>query len=160
MKIRFIAFALLGLTVAGILFVNAATPTASAASAEQFLRGLYAAYGRNNPTPFIYPEAKNIVDTAMFALLEIDHSKAKGEIGALDFDPVCRCQGWDALKVISLQATMQSNNTASADVLFTNTGSDQKVHFSLVWMHGSWRIHDIGTDDQPSLVAYLRDYKY
>jgi len=36
----------------------------------------------------------------------------------------------------------------------------EKIHFSLVWLNGGWRIHDIGTKEERSLVAYLRNYKY
>lgn len=139
----------------------AAVPVASAGSAEQFIRGLYAKYTPNGkPIPFVYPDAKNIVDAQMLALLKNDQDKSKGEVGAMDGDPVCNCQDWGGLKITALRATMQGNNTATADVAFTNAGSSEKIHFSLVWVNGGWRIHDIGTKDQPSLVTYLKTYKY
>ena len=140
---------------------QAAAPAPSAASAEQFLRGLYAKYTTNGkPTPFVYPDAKNIVDAQMLALLKHDQDKSQGEVGAMDGDPVCNCQDWDGLKITSLRTAVQGNNAATADVAFTNAGSSEKIHFALVWANGSWRIHDIGTKDQPSLVAYLKTYKY
>jgi hypothetical protein len=139
----------------------AAAPVASAASAEQFVRGLYAKYTPNGkPTPFAYPDAKNIVDAQMLALLKKDQDKSNGEVGAMDGDPVCNCQDWDKLKVTSLHTAMQGNGAATAEVAFINAGSSEKIHFSLVWMNGGWRIHDIGTKDQPSLVTYLKTYKY
>jgi hypothetical protein len=161
MKTHLLAFALLCLSAAGPFCTRAAPPVASAASAEQFLRGLYARYTPNGkPTPFAYPDAKGIADPAMLALLKGDQDKSNGEVGAMDSDPVCRCQDWNALKVTSLHATISSSHAAAADVSISDDGHIEKIHFALVWLTGGWRIHDIGTKDEPSLVAYLRNYKY
>lgn len=139
----------------------AAAPVASTASAEQFLRGLYAKYTHNGkPTPFVYPDAKDIADADMMALLKNDQVKSNGEVGAMDSDPVCRCQDWEAIKVTSLQVTMQGANAAAADVTISDSDDVQKIHYSLVWTKDGWRIHDIGAKDEPSLIAYLRNYKY
>jgi len=133
----------------------------NAASAEQFLRGLYAKYTHNGkPTPFVYPDARTIADANMMALLKRDRDKSNGEVGAMDSDPVCRCQDWEAIKVTALQVAIQGANAASADVTFSDMGEVQKVHYSLAWTKDGWRIHDIGTRDEPSLIAYLRNYKY
>jgi len=159
MKTHLFAFALLCLSAAGISCTRAAAP--SAATAEQFLRGLYAKYTPNGkPTPFVYPDAKGIVDSAMLALLKNDRDKSNGEVGAMDSDPICRCQDWNALKVTALRVAMQGANAAAADVAISDDGDVQKIHFSLVWMKDGWRIRDIGTGDEPSLAAYLRNYKY
>jgi hypothetical protein len=150
---------MLCLSVAGA--AQAAAPVASAASAEQFLRGLYAKYTPNGkPTPFVYPDAKTIADPAMLALLKNDQEKSNGEVGAMDSDPVCNCQDWEALKVTSLHVKMQGASAATADVSISDSDEAQKIHFSLVWTKEGWRIHDIGTRDEPSLLAYLRNYKY
>ncbi len=139
----------------------AVAPSASPASAEQFLRGLYAKYTPNGkPTPFVYPDAKTVADPGMMSLLRHDRDMSKGEVGAIDADPVCDCQDWDGLKITSLHVTMQGKNAASADLALTNAGSSEKIHFLLVWTKGGWRIHDIGTKDTPSLVTYLKTYKY
>jgi Protein of unknown function (DUF3828) len=160
MKRHFSVFAALCLSIATVSAVLAA-PVASAATAEQFLRGLYAKYTPNGkPTPFVYPDAKGIADSAMLALLKGDRDKSKGEVGAMDSDPICRCQDWNALKVISLHATTSGGAAAVADVAILDDGHVEKIHFALVWLNGGWRIHDIGTKDEPSLVAYLRNYKY
>ena len=160
MKRHFSVFAALCLSIAGVSAAQAA-PVASAATVEQFLRGLYAKYTANGkPTPFVYPDAKGIVDPAMLALLKNDQDKSKGEVGAMDTDPICRCQDWNALKVTSLHVAISGGNAASADVSISDDGHVEKIHFALVWLTGGWHIHDIGTKDEPSLVAYLREYKY
>jgi len=157
MKIRVSIFALLCLSLAAA----SAAPVASTATAEQFLRGLYAKYTpHGKPIPFVYPEAKAIVDPAMLALLKRDQDKSDAEVGAMDSDPVCRCQDWDAIKVTALRVAMQGSSAAAADVTIADSGEVQNVHFALVWLDGGWRIHDIGTKDEPSLAAYLRNYKY
>jgi hypothetical protein len=159
MKTSIFVLALFGLLTAGISVSWAAEP--SAASAEQFLRGLYAKYTpKGKPTAFVYPDAKTIADPGMMALLKNDQQKSGGEVGAMDGDPVCDCQDWDGLKITSLHATLQGSGAVSADVSFTNAGSKENIHFSLVWTKDGWRIHDIGTKDQPSLVTYLKTYKY
>jgi hypothetical protein len=156
---RKLAIAVACLTLAGASAAQAAEPTA--ASAELFLRGLYAKYVPNGkPTPFIYPDARTIADSGMMALLKQDQDKSKGEVGAMDGDPICQCQDWEVLKVTSLHVTMQGANAASADVAISDSGEVQKIHYALVWVKGGWRIHDIGTKDEPSLVTYLKTYKY
>jgi hypothetical protein len=149
---------------AAALLLLAATPSfadPTPASAEQFLRGLYANYKpHGKPVSFVYPDAKGIVDPAMLALLKHDKVKSKGEVGAMDSDPVCNCQDWGTLKVTSLKVTMSGAGAASADVTFKDLDDVQTMRFSLVYLDGGWRIHDISTKDTPSLVAYLRDYKY
>jgi hypothetical protein len=143
----------------GLSAAVAAEP--NAASAGQFLRGLYAKYTHNGkPTPFVYPDAKTIADADMMALLKRDRDKSNGEVGAMDSDPVCRCQDWEVIKVTAVQVAMQGANAASADLTFSDMGDVQKIHYSLTWTKDGWRIHDIGAKDEPSLIAYLRNYKY
>ncbi|HEX4860228.1 MAG TPA: DUF3828 domain-containing protein [Rhizomicrobium sp.] len=155
MKIRFAVPALLLLAVTPS---SAAPPTVTP---EQFLRGLYAKYvPHGKPVAFVYPDAKNIVDPAMLKLLKHDRDMSKGEVGAMDGDPICNCQDWGTLKVTTLKVTMSGDSAASADVTFKDLGDVQNMRFSLVVVDGDWRIHDISTKDTPSLAAYLRDYKY
>jgi hypothetical protein len=158
MKMRFAACAVLLLAAAPSWAAPAAAPTA--ASAEQFLRGLYAQYKpHGKPVAFDYPDAKAIVDPAMLKLIKRDHDMAKGEVGAIDSDPICNCQDWGTLQVVSLKVTMSGAAAATADVTFKDLGDTQKMHFSLVVVDGAWRIHDISTKDTPSLADYLRNYK-
>lgn len=145
--------------VAGMSIAQAGGPTA--ASAEQFLRGLYAKYTpKGKPTAFDYPDAKTIADPDMVALLKRDHDKSNGEVGAMDSDPICRCQDWEAIKVKSLIVTMQGASAANADVTISDLGDTQKIHYALIWTKDGWRIHDIGAKDEPSLITYLKTYKY
>src|SRR6202789_2715048 len=129
MKLRFAVSALLLL---------AATPSfadPTPASAEQFLRGLYANYKPHGKSvSFVYPDAKTIVDPAMLKLLKHDQTMSRGEVGAMDSDPVCNCQDWGTLKVTSLKVTMSGASAASADVTFKNLDDVQNMRFSLVYL--------------------------
>jgi hypothetical protein len=105
-----------------------------------------------------------MVDASLLALLKHDQEAAKGEVGALDYDPICQCQVWDALKVVSVRMISSNGPRTKADVTFEDgTGKDKRrmtVHFELVQVSGSWKIHDIGSSDVASLQALLRDAKY
>jgi hypothetical protein len=134
----------------------------AAESPQAFLQRLYSAYaphGKGND--FAYPDARAIVDDTLLALLHHDRIKSKGEVGALDFDPICQCQDWESFKVLSLHANLNGPAHASADVTFKpDPEATEKVHFDLVLVSGAWKIHDMSWHDTPSLQAYLRDYKY
>jgi hypothetical protein len=133
--------------------------------AEAFVRGLYAQYTpHGHPVAFDYPDAKAIVDAPMLEWLHQDQVKAKGEVGALDSDPVCQCQDWEHLKVDSVTSISQGPGTTVVEVRFEDgSGKDiwrQTVRFDLVEVRGAWKIHDIHAHDMPSLIALFRDAKY
>lgn len=134
-------------------------------SAEAFVKGLYAAYvPHGHPVAFDYPDAKAIADAPMLELLHRDQVKAHGEVGALDSDPVCQCQDWEHIKVVSERTLSSAPGTATVEVkLEDGSGKDiwrQTVRFDLVQAGGAWKIHDIHTQDMPSLIALFRDAKY
>lgn len=156
------------LVVAAALFAQvmsaagAAPAQSPAQSPEQFVRALYAQYvPGGKPTAFDYPEAARIVDSEMLALLRRDRdSTPKGDEGAIDSDPVCQCQDWGSLKIRSLQIKAADKDRSSATVAFSNLDGHETVRLDLVRADGRWKIHDIGTAISPSLLAYLRSYKY
>jgi hypothetical protein len=145
-----------------LLSTGAAHATPIEASPRAFLERLYSAYtpkGKGND--FAYPVAGAIVDASLLALLHRDQIKSKGEVGAMDSDPICQCQDWESFKVLSMQTQTIGAARASGDVTFMPDPKDtEKVHFDLVRENGAWKIHDISSHDIPSLQAYLRNYKY
>lgn len=146
-----------------ILFLLGSIEAGAAAESPQaFLQRLYAAYtphGKGND--FAYPDARTIVDASLLARLHNDQIKSKGEVGAMDSDPICQCQDWESFKVLSMHAQIKAPDRALGDVTFKpDPESTVNVHFDLVRENGAWKIHDLSTHDTPSLQAYLRDYKY
>ena len=148
------SFAVATLMISSELAAASGTPQA-------FLERLYAAYvphGKGNN--FAYPEARAIVDSSLLALLRRDQIMSKGEVGAIDGDPICQCQDWDKLKVLSLRVVPSGTDRASGNVTFTNAGERSSVHFELRMENGSWKIHDLSYQGTPSFQAHLRSYKY
>jgi hypothetical protein len=145
--------------------LTSAASSAPANSPEAFLRQLYAPYiPHGKPIAFSYPDAAAIVDAPLLALLRRDQEKAGGEVGALDYDPVCQCQDWNRIKIVSIRTTGANDKNASLDVTFDD-GFDaerrrETVHYELVRVAGAWKIHDIGSHDAASLRALLLNAKY
>jgi hypothetical protein len=132
-------------------------------SPHAFLERLYRSYGPHGTGHvFAYPEARAFVDSSLLALLRRDQLASKGEVGALDFDPVCQCQEWGPFKVLSITAHMQGQNRALGEVRFENgpDGTKDAVAFNLALENGFWKIHDMSWRGTPSLQTYLRSYKY
>ena len=159
MKRHFPVFAALCLSIAGVSAAQAA-PVASAATAEQFLRGLYAKYTPNGkPIPFVYPDAKGIVDPTMLACSSTTRT-SRTPRSAQSIRSGVPLPGLECAQDHLAARNDVKQRPAAADVAISDDGHVERVHFTLVWLNGGWRIHDIGTKDEPSLVAYLRDYKY
>jgi hypothetical protein len=147
---------------ATLLFAGLAQATPIESSPRAFLERLYSAYApRGKGNDFAYPEARAIVDAPLLALLHRDQIKSKGEVGAMDSDPICQCQDWESFKVLSMDTQINGASRASGNVTFMPDPKDtEKIHFDLVRENGAWKIHDMSSRDTPSLQAYLRDYKY
>lgn len=153
------------IAMCGLLAAPAACIAGPADTPETFLRHLYAQYAPGKePIAFVYPQAATIVDASLLALLRHDQEAAKGEVGALDYDPVCQCQDWEALKIVSLRTTSADADHATGTVTFDNGTGPAKwratVRFDLARVAGAWKIHDIGSHDAASLQGLLRAAKY
>jgi hypothetical protein len=162
---KFADSARLAMAMLSILMLPCAGIAAQTDSPENFLRHLYAQYAPGKkPIAFDYPDAASIVDASLLALLRHDQEAAKGEVGALDSDPVCQCQDWEALKIVALSVQPAGANHTTASVTFDNgTGHEkwsQTVRFDLVRVGAAWKIHDIGSKDAASLQGLLRAAKY
>lgn len=104
--------------------------------------------------------ASLVFDAPMIALMrENDRLTPKGDVGAIDSDPICDCQDDSGLiaKVGEIVATGPDTATAAVDLRFSLASPPEVRHlkFSLVTQAGQWRIHDIDDGDTPSLRAYL-----
>jgi hypothetical protein len=128
------------------------------ASAEQFVRQLYAGYvdtpNASPPSPFGTAE-NGIFDPSLLALLRRERETAGGEMGLMDFDPICACQDWEKLRVIHIDVTLKGTDDANAVVAFTNGGQREVVSYQLATVNRQWRVHDIGTKNMPSFRQYL-----
>jgi hypothetical protein len=143
----------------------AAAPAASAqdaADAKAFLEGVYAHYKtskNNNFQPFD-ANMKDVLDPDTIALMDADTKALKGELGEIDGDWLCDCQDFESITAtITIQSATPT--TAKATSTFSDTmdkGAPPKHDtFDLVKTPAGWRIHDMGTADQPSLRKVLTD---
>ena len=150
--------ALLSAALLSIAPANAAEP----AGARAFLQRVYSHYPMpRGGAPFdpTGRSASAVFDAGMIALIREDRRLAKGEVGAIDSDPLCQCQDDGGMKVeIGPAKPVGSTSATAAVVLRFGAASPpdiQRVEFSLVAVNGQWRIHDIKSTDTPSLRAYL-----
>ena len=123
---------------------------------EAFLRRIYAPYVRGDqhvsPTG---KDAAKIFDVRLSALIHKDQVNAKGEIGALDQDPICDCQDFGRLTALSIKLRQGDQRRAIASVLFLNGSTPASLTYKLVSTRSGWRVADVGSKDIPSLTAFL-----
>jgi hypothetical protein len=125
-------------------------------SPEHFLRRLYAPYQKNRDAPAVTGRiAPSVFAPPLLALIRRDEALAHGEVGTLDYDPICSCQDYDPLKSLSISLAPAADNTAHATVSFKTLGDTVTVNYDLVRIGASWRIADIMTKDVPSLRDLL-----
>ena len=91
----------------------------------------------------------------LFALVKADQDAAKGEVGALDFDPFCSCQD-DEITAVTVEAKPQGPDKAEVTVSFRNFRKPHTTRLSMIKTAGGWRVADIHTKDVPSLTALLK----
>jgi hypothetical protein len=110
------------------------------ASAEGFLRRVYATYTLNQDPPLL----ETITTPTLRNLLHQEQVALDGEVGVLDSDPLCNCQDSD-IKVQSIRFDHVSDAHATAVVTFTNFGKrSESVQLELAKVGGVWRIDDVG----------------
>jgi hypothetical protein len=127
------------------------------ASAETFVRNLYAQYqSKGKPPDFSGPKAHQIFDPSLIDLVDRDRKALQGEVGVISADPICACQDYD-IKSVSVSVRSIGEGKASAVASFLNLGRRTSVKFDLVTGPGGWRIYDIGEDGIDSLRASLTD---
>ena len=138
------------------LALNASIASAGdAEDAKSFLAGLFATYQDNSKPP---AGSHRIYDAQLQELMDEDVRLAKGEVPALDFDPLCQCQDYEHLQA---SLTVRSAAPAAADVAVTlrdlgmPKDKPREAVFDLVKEGSRWRIHDIHADDPKSVRAFL-----
>ena len=131
----------------------AAAPVAETPRA--FLERVYASYRDHDFSPFEH--AERFFAPKLKAAIDEDSRLAHGEVGYLDGDPICQCQDSDGLKSKVLRIRLQGADKALAEVLLDYPDSTAThVKFSLVKTKAGWRIADVSSGDEPSLLAAIQ----
>jgi hypothetical protein len=149
---------------------NAAPPAAApsamptggdAADAKAFLDGLYAHYKTSNNNTFQPFDANQgeVLDADTIALMKADEKALNGELGDIDGDWLCDCQDFQSITAtVTVQSATPTSAKATADFhdSMDAGGKPKRDTFDLVKTPAGWRIHDMGTADQPSLRKVLQ----
>jgi len=132
----------------------------TAPQAETFVRTLYKTYdSKTHSGPdIIGPGAAAIFTPPLLALIRRDVRAHKGEVGKMDYDPICSCQDPDGLKLKSLHIQSDAAGKASASVRLNFPGESSPIDLTLclIWLPQGWRIDDIECKETPSLKKYLQ----
>jgi hypothetical protein len=134
-----------------LLAAASATPEAPRA----FVERLYANYRNENYSPFDHSE--RVFAPQLDAAIKADSRLAHGEVGFLDGDPICSCQDTGGMhsKVVSVNS---QGGSATAHVLLKWEGEkdSRAVQLKLVRSVAGWRVADVSTPDEPSLLKDLQ----
>jgi hypothetical protein len=141
-----------------LLALAAACPlhAQSVQDARAFTVRLYADYAHGEPDN-LGRRADAIFAPPLLALIRKDQAATpEGEVGTLDWDPICDCQDSDGLAVGEVVVQAAGPLRSRAMVMLRFPGDASVVRLDLAAARGAWRIADIHTRRMPSLVAFLR----
>jgi hypothetical protein len=145
------------LLLAGLLGMAASAQAQDLPAARTFVTGLYTAYQRQPGPDYLGKQIAEVFAPDLIALIKREAaSVAKGDVGALDGDPICDCQDWQISKV-EVAVSGPKPGAAVAEVRFQNAGEARQVRLDLVAVQGRWRVADVHTPDMPSLAKMLQD---
>lgn len=138
---------------------SSAAAESQSAAAESLVADLYKQHDARK-SPFFQTKNRALVDKyftkALGDLIWKDATTSKGEVGAIDGDPLYNTQDPE-IKNFAIGKAAVSNETAIVPVTFTNFGNKVAVTFSLKQVAQSWRIDNIHYGDGDSLMKWLKD---
>lgn len=136
------------------------TPPAKKAPAppEALVKTLYEQHGLKQ-SPFFQTTNRELVDRyfekTLADLIWNDAVASKGEVGALDSDPLYAAQDTD-IKNLVVQSAVVDGGNARVTVTFDNFGAQEEIIYSLAADGESWMITDITYGDGRTLRSILR----
>ena len=137
-----------------ILIALAAAAVASAETPRHFVERIYAGYARESYSPLARPG--RIFAPVLVAAIHEDQRLSKGEVGFLDGDPVCDCQDPAGLRATIADIATTAPNAATVHVAL-RFGTDRRaLTLRLVRTAAGWRIADITSATEPSLLKDLQ----
>jgi hypothetical protein len=133
-----------------------APAVAAAGSPRAFLTRLYARYEGGNLNPI--PRQEQVYAPELVRQMRLN-VKLYGpdEVGLIDFDPVCQCQDIAELKarIFDIVPTGRGKAETRVSIRFGDGSVHHEIRVNLVRAAAGWRIADIATREQPSLLADL-----
>ncbi|HEX8241708.1 MAG TPA: hypothetical protein VF574_18380 [Allosphingosinicella sp.] len=132
----------------------AAAPAAETPRA--FVERLYAGYRDPDYSPLARP--RRVFAPPLVAAIREDRRLSRDEVGYMDADPLCQCQDPSGLqpRIGEVRGSDRGRATVNVRVDF---GSDRReLSLRLVRTAAGWRVADVATADEPSLLAGLRRF--
>ena len=151
-------------TVANANAEPAGTPASAAAqsetaAAEALIADLYKQHDAKR-SPFFQTKNRALVDKyftkSTADLIWKDATNSKGEIGALDGDPLYAAQDMQIKNFAIGKADVRAG-TATVLVSFTNYDLKNTIKFQLKMISGSWKIDDIIWPEGTSMVKVIKE---
>lgn len=118
-------------------------------SAEAFVRHLYereAHATRADEEAFGgHRGAETIYSPSLLALIRQDRrNSSKGDVGRLDYDPICGCQDPDGISIQTVKLVSITHSTAKLSVRLHFGGADRlEITLKLVRLPEGWRVDDV-----------------
>jgi hypothetical protein len=133
----------------------AAAPPAE--SPKAFVERIYAGYRDSDYSPLAHP--RRIFAAPLVAAIREDSRLSRGEVGYMDADPLCQCQDPAGLRPLIREIGRPNRSTATAHLLLDFGGSDRReLRLRLVRTAAGWRVADVVTADEPSLLDSLNRF--
>ena len=132
----------------------------NAENARRFVASLYARYGPDtHPANLFEENANEAFDPSLIALVKADAAAVgPGNVGVLDYDPLCNCQQTD-VDFPGLRITMQLVNASRATAVVTFNDVNQKpikIALALTLGKTGWRIYNVEDFTGPGPHTDLR----
>ncbi len=132
-------------------------PAPPAEAPRAFVERLYAGYRDPDYNPLAHK--RRIFAPPLVAAIDEDARLSRDEIGYMDADPLCQCQDSSGLRPTIGAVGRLTRWTATANVQLGFGDSDHRtLRLRLVRTAAGWRIADIATEDEPSLLEGLRRF--
>lgn len=122
---------------------------------EEFVRAVYGAFAADAMGEPPRRGQDPIYERMLNAMIGADASKAGGEVGMLDYDPICDCQDSGGFTLDSVTVTETGPAAAEALVVFTNVGETKRQTLKLVKEGPMWKISDVLVPGRPALTEQL-----
>jgi hypothetical protein len=130
-------------------------PAPAAETPRDFVTRVYAGYRDPGFNPLDRPE--RLFAPSLVAAIREDARLSLDEVGRLDGDPLCQCQDHEGLEPVVREVRRTTAKTALADILLRFPGyDDRQVRLRLARTVRGWRIADVATADDPSLLQDLQ----
>jgi hypothetical protein len=121
-----------------------------------FVEALYAGYRDPDYSPLARPE--RVFAPPLVAAIREDARLSRDEVGYMDADPLCQCQDPAGLRPDIAEIRTSGRTRARVRVRIDFGADHREVRLSLVRTPAGWRIADIATPDEPSMLASLRRF--